>query len=80
MSCVNLILPFANVIADFRTMEEKLSSNQYETMEMFIADAQLVFDNCLSFNPPGTAYHTSASKMAKWFKAQIANRPKKEET
>jgi histone acetyltransferase len=62
-----------------RTMEEKLGSNQYPTMDVFLADAQLIFDNCLGYNPPGTVYHTCAKAMAKWFKARTANRIKKEE-
>ncbi|GLB37571.1 putative bromo domain containing protein [Lyophyllum shimeji] len=48
---------------DFSTMEHKLETNQYPTMESFVADAQLVFDNCKTYNPEQTIYHKLAVKL-----------------
>jgi histone acetyltransferase len=64
---------------DMRTMEDKLAAHRYPNMEAFITDAQLMWDNCMSFNPADTVYHKCAKAMAKWFKTRIANRVKKEE-
>lgn len=35
---------------DFSTIKNRLNSNKYEHPEQFLADLQLVFDNCLKFN------------------------------
>lgn len=35
---------------DFSTMKQKLRDNSYKTRGDFAADAQLVFDNCKTFN------------------------------
>jgi histone acetyltransferase len=64
---------------DFQTMGEKLKANKYANLAAFIADAQLVFDNCLLFNPAGTAYHSSAKIMHKWLKQRTANQVKRED-
>jgi len=45
----------------------------------FVADAQLVFDNCRQYNPEGSIYSRNATKLEKYFREQLPNRPKKEE-
>jgi histone acetyltransferase len=54
-------------------MEDKLETDQYQDLEGFIADAQLVFDNCRTYNPEGTVYAKSATKMEKFMKDQLAS-------
>jgi histone acetyltransferase len=60
-------------------MGHKLESNQYDHLDSFIADAQLVFDNCKIYNPEGSVYHKSAIKLEKFLKDQLRDRIKKEE-
>ncbi|KAG8707775.1 histone acetyltransferase [Ceratobasidium sp. 395] len=50
---------------DFENMEFKLENNAYATIDDFLADAKLIFDNCKLFNPEATAYYKSAVKMEK---------------
>lgn len=35
---------------DFGSMKEKLKNHQYLTMQQFIDDIQLVFNNCTIYN------------------------------
>ncbi|KAJ7076334.1 hypothetical protein B0H15DRAFT_864193 [Mycena belliarum] len=63
---------------DFKTMGEKLEANQYPTVEAFLADAQLVFDNSRRYNPEGTPYVKNANKMEKFLKDRVADRLKRE--
>ncbi|KAG6880207.1 hypothetical protein C0992_003871 [Termitomyces sp. T32_za158] len=56
---------------DFSTMEHKLETNQYPSIEAFLADAQLVFDNCKIYNPEHTIYHRNAIKVEKFLKDQL---------
>ncbi|KAF8070598.1 hypothetical protein FPV67DRAFT_1414056 [Lyophyllum atratum] len=63
---------------DFSTMEHKLETNQYPTVESFVADAQLVFDNCRSYNPETTIYHRNATKLEKFLKDHLLDQVKRE--
>ncbi|KAG6873404.1 hypothetical protein C0995_015829 [Termitomyces sp. Mi166 len=56
---------------DFSTMEHKLETNQYSSIEDFVVDAQLVFDNCKTYNPEHTIYHRNAIKVEKFWKDQL---------
>lgn len=51
---------------DLSTMEAKLLADQYETPEAFINDAQLIFDNCRTYNNATTAYTKSANKLERY--------------
>ncbi|KAJ6625468.1 histone acetyltransferase GCN5 [Mycena sp. CBHHK59/15] len=64
---------------DFKTMEEKLQANEYPTIEAFLADAQLVFDNCKRYNAEGSVYVKNANKMEKFLKDRVADRIKREQ-
>ncbi|KAJ7188073.1 hypothetical protein C8R46DRAFT_1053576 [Mycena filopes] len=64
---------------DFKTMGEKLEANMYPTVEAFLDDAQLVFDNCRRYNPEGTPYVKNANKMEKFLKDRVADRIKREQ-
>jgi histone acetyltransferase len=59
---------------DFSTMEGKLENNEYATVDDFVADAQLIFDNCRLYNPEGTVYVKNATKMEKFVKDQVATK------
>ena len=52
-------------------MELKLDTNQYPNIEAFLADAQLVFDNCRTYNPDDSIYHKNATKLEKFLKEQL---------
>jgi len=53
---------------DFSTMEHKLDSGQYGSVDSFVADAQLVFRNCRAYNPEGSIYAKNATKLEKVLK------------
>lgn len=59
-------------------MDNKLETNQYSNLDAFVADAQLIFDNCRSYNPEGTVYAKCAKSMERWLKQQMSDRIKKE--
>ncbi|OCH92323.1 Bromodomain-domain-containing protein [Obba rivulosa] len=56
---------------DFSTMEHKLDTNQYPNIDAFLADAQLVFDNCRTYNPDDSIYHKNATKLERFLKDQL---------
>jgi len=60
-------------------MENKLLAHQYRSLDAFVADAQLVFDNCRTYNPEGSIYAKNATRLEKYFKDELAERLKKEE-
>ena len=53
---------------DFSTMEHKLDNNQYETVEDFIDDCQLIFNNARLFNQEGSIYYKCANALEKFLK------------
>lgn len=67
-----------SVAADFNTMEHKLETSQYPSVDSFIADCQLVFDNCRSYNPETTIYSRNATKLEKFLKDQLLDHVKRE--
>lgn len=42
--------------SDLSTMEYKLDSNLYPTLDDFIADASLIYNNCRAYNPPDSTF------------------------
>ncbi|TFY67927.1 hypothetical protein EVJ58_g1329 [Rhodofomes roseus] len=56
---------------DFSTMEHKLETNQYSNLDAFLADAQLVLENCRTYNPEGTVYYKNSIKLEKFLKEQL---------
>ncbi|KAJ6500056.1 hypothetical protein C8R47DRAFT_971212 [Mycena vitilis] len=76
------VLDYYDVITepmDFKTMSEKLEANQYKTVEQFLDDAQLVFDNCKKYNQEGSIYLKNANKMERFLKDRVADRIKREQ-
>lgn len=64
---------------DFSTMVHKLETNQYHTLEAFVGDAQLIFDNCRIYNPENTIYARNATKLEKIMKELLADHIKTED-
>ncbi|KAF8585989.1 Bromodomain-containing protein [Ramaria rubella] len=56
---------------DFSTMEHKLDHNVYTEIDSFVSDANLVFDNCILYNPEGSIYAKSALKLGKFLKEMV---------
>ncbi|KAI0684807.1 hypothetical protein BC835DRAFT_1292112 [Cytidiella melzeri] len=57
---------------DLATMEHKLDTNQYSNLDAFLADAQLIFDNCRIYNQENSSYYKNATKLEKILKDQVA--------
>jgi histone acetyltransferase len=62
---------------DLRTMGENLEANKYNTVEEFVNDINLIWNNCRIYNQDGSTYVkwyymlTSANKLEKWFKERF---------
>ncbi|KAI9333474.1 hypothetical protein BDR26DRAFT_868415 [Obelidium mucronatum] len=56
---------------DFGTIEKRLSLVHYTSVEMVLADIQLVLDNCYLFNPPTNNVHTLATHIDKLLEGRI---------
>lgn len=52
-------------------MEIKLDSNLYATLDDFLADAQLIFDNCRQYNPADSTYVKHAAKLERYMKERV---------
>ncbi|KAF7215937.1 bromodomain adjacent to zinc finger domain protein 2B isoform X2 [Nothobranchius furzeri] len=52
---------------DFSTIKEKLTSNHYLNLETFIADINLVFDNCKKFNEDQSEIGKAGYNMKRFF-------------
>ena len=52
-------------------MRHKLDINQYPIVESFLADAQLVFDNCRFYNPEDSIWFRNATKLEKYLKDEL---------
>ncbi|GAA95427.1 uncharacterized protein L969DRAFT_101548 [Mixia osmundae IAM 14324] len=48
---------------DLETMEVKLDANQYKELPEFLGDAQLIFDNCRSYNSESSNYTKNANRL-----------------
>lgn len=63
---------------DFGTMEHKLENKQYATVDAFVADAQLIFDNARYYNQEGSIYVKNAKQLEKCLRGHLAERRKQE--
>ncbi|XP_067373156.1 bromodomain adjacent to zinc finger domain protein 2B isoform X4 [Channa argus] len=52
---------------DFSTIREKLTNNQYLSLETFIVDVNLVFDNCERFNEDNSEIGRAGHSMRRFF-------------
>ncbi|GME80189.1 unnamed protein product [Ambrosiozyma monospora] len=57
---------------DLSTMEVKLENDAYETLDDFIYDCKLIFNNCRAYNGENTTFYKNANKLEK----AIANKLK----
>ncbi|KAJ8602096.1 hypothetical protein CTAYLR_001653 [Chrysophaeum taylorii] len=56
---------------DLGTVKSRLSNLEYPNAETFAADARLVFENAMTYNPPRNAVHHAAVEMLKDFEADL---------
>ena len=66
-------MPDHPILADLSTMEHKLNTSQYPNVKIFLDDAQLIFENCRSFNLEGSIYVKQAAKLEKAMKELVAD-------
>nr|CAB3257876.1 histone acetyltransferase KAT2A [Phallusia mammillata] len=52
---------------DLKTLSERIRQKQYSTRQSFIADAQLIFDNCRLFNSMDSDYYKCANVLESFF-------------
>ena len=60
-------------------MEHKLESKQYSSLDEFVKDARLVFENCRVYNQEGSIYARNANKLEKYMEDLLPAGTKKEE-
>ncbi|GAA6012830.1 hypothetical protein JCM11491_006192 [Sporobolomyces phaffii] len=56
---------------DFATMESKLEGNSYATLDQFIYDSRLIFNNCRSYNDNQSNYVKNANKLETYLNEQL---------
>lgn len=60
---------------DLGTAEQKLNNDQYPTIDDFIKDIQLIFDNCYLYNNPSDPICQDAKKLEIYFKKLLKKAP-----
>jgi histone acetyltransferase len=60
---------------DLSIMEQRLEADSYATMEDFLYDARLIFNNCRSYNNESTTYYKNATKLEKFLYSKIKEIP-----
>lgn len=60
---------------DLSTMEVKLENDAYETMDDFVYDCKLIFDNCRQYNGENTTFYKNANKLEKSVIAKLKDFP-----
>ncbi|CCH44781.1 Histone acetyltransferase GCN5 [Wickerhamomyces ciferrii] len=56
---------------DLSTMESKLENDHYSTLEEFVYDSKLIFNNCRKYNNETTTYFKNANKLEKFFDSKV---------
>ncbi|PBK74524.1 Bromodomain-containing protein, partial [Armillaria solidipes] len=64
---------------DFKTMEHKLETHQYGSVDEFVADANSIWENCRAYNPPDSIYQKAAARLEKLVATRMAERNKRED-
>jgi histone acetyltransferase len=59
-------------------MEHKLETNQYPSLDSFLTDTQLVFENCRKYNPEGSIYVKNALKLERFVNEELMKYRKRE--
>lgn len=60
---------------DLVTMESKLENDRYPSLQDFVYDARLVYNNCRSYNNETTTYYKNATKLEKFMNSKIKEMP-----
>ncbi|KAJ8099356.1 hypothetical protein POJ06DRAFT_133679 [Lipomyces tetrasporus] len=60
---------------DLSTMEQRLESDAYQSMEDFIYDARLIYNNCRQYNNETTTYYKNANKLEKFMNQRLKDIP-----
>jgi histone acetyltransferase len=59
------------VCSDISALEANVDNDVYTTMDMFIKDAQKIFDNCRTYNAETTSYAKCATRLERYFKERL---------
>jgi bromodomain-containing factor 1 len=73
------ILDYPTVIKhpmDLGTVDKKLSLKSYASVDDFVSDVRLVFENCYKYNGPNSPISIMAQNLEKTFNTQLKNMPK----
>jgi histone acetyltransferase len=60
---------------DLSTMEQKLEADQYESLEDFLYDSRLIFNNCRQYNNETTTYYKNATRLEKFLYQKVREIP-----
>ena len=61
---------------DLGSVNEKLHAHMYETLDAWVSDVNLVWNNAIKFNPAGNDVHESAKALSAMFDKRIKQFPK----
>ncbi|CAG9462932.1 unnamed protein product [Pedinophyceae sp. YPF-701] len=56
---------------DLRLVKERLDAGYYRTLDMFLADMKLMFNNCRFYNAPETIYYKIAGRLEQFFESWV---------
>ncbi|KZV82985.1 histone acetyltransferase, GCN5 superfamily, partial [Exidia glandulosa HHB12029] len=56
---------------DLSLVEHKLEHHRYTSLDSFVSDCNLIFSNCLTYNPETTIYAKSALQLRKFLEQQL---------
>ena len=57
--------------SDLSKIQFKLENNNYQTIQLFLNDVQLIWDNCYTYNPPNNSISKYAQLCEKKFKKEF---------
>ena len=60
---------------DLSTMEQRLEADAYSSVEQFLYDSRLIFNNCRKYNNETTTYYKNATKLEKFLYQKIREIP-----
>ena len=65
------IIDILSCISDLSALEANVDNDVYSTMDLFIKDAQKIFDNCRTYNAETTSYAKCANRLERYFKERV---------
>lgn len=60
---------------DLSTMTQRLEEDKYSTVELFLYDARLIFNNCRAYNSESSNYYKNATKLERFLEQKIKEYP-----